>query len=171
MNNPTILEALRDEKLLGHAGLDSDSWKVWHVALKAAFGLNMNPEELATFRKHTGRSSPPSEQVRECWIPTGRRGGKSRVAAAIADYLATLRDYSPYLSSGEKAIVKLIAADQRQAKIALGYIRSMLVDSPVLSKMIENERKDSIDFNNGVSIEVRSANYGTTASWIASRWS
>ena len=37
----------------------------------------------------------------------------------------------------------LIAADQRQAKIALGYIRSMLVDSPVLSRMIEAERKDS----------------------------
>ena len=161
MSNPTVLEALRDPQLLGRAGLDSESWKSWHVALKAAFGLEMNPDELEIFKKHTGRSIPPSQQVRECWIPTGRRGGKSRVAAAVAAYLATLRDYSSYLSSGEKAIVMLIAADQRQAKIALGYIWSMLVDSPVLSKMIEKERKDSIKLTNGVSIEVRSANYRT----------
>ena len=95
MNTPTIIEALHDPQLLGHAGLDSESWSSWHVALKSIFGLAMDADDLKTFTQHTGRATAPSQQVRECWIPTGRRGGKSRVAAAIAAYLATLRDYSP----------------------------------------------------------------------------
>lgn len=161
MTTPTIIEALKDDQLLGRSGLGEESWSAWHVCLKTIFGLPMEPSELKIFRQHTGRTKPPSKQVKEAWIPTGRRGGKSRVAAAIASYLSCFRSYDEYLSGGEKAYVLLIAADQRQAKVEFGYIRSMLTESPLLSKMIVKELKDSIQLKNNVVVEVRSCNFRT----------
>jgi phage terminase large subunit-like protein len=46
----------------------------------------------------------------------GRRGGKSRVLALIAAYLSVFRDWTPYLSPGERAHVVVIAADRKQAQ-------------------------------------------------------
>lgn len=44
----------------------------------------------------------------------GRRGGKSRVAALVAVFLALFRDYRGVLAAGERGTVMLLAADTRQ---------------------------------------------------------
>jgi hypothetical protein len=73
----TILDALSDEKLFLPWMRYRASWESWIVFLAALFALPMTPQQLAIYQRHTGRSTPPTEQVSEAWLAIGRRGGKS----------------------------------------------------------------------------------------------
>ena len=55
----------------------------------------MADAELDLYRRHTERLTPPAKPFNEAALVIGRRGGKSRVLALIAIYLATFRDYTP----------------------------------------------------------------------------
>jgi hypothetical protein len=85
------------------------------------FGLPMADEALALYRAHTGRTVPPAAPFSEAALVIGRRGGKSRVLAAVAVYLATCRDYTPHLAPGEAATIGVLAADRRQARTIFRY--------------------------------------------------
>lgn len=64
-------------------------WVAWRAFLSALFGLPMPAEDQAAlYRRSTGRQDVPMGQAREAWVIVGRRGGKSRIAALIAVYLA-----------------------------------------------------------------------------------
>jgi hypothetical protein len=45
----------------------------------------------------------------------GRRGGKSRISALVALYLACFRDYEPHLAPGEVGTLAVIAAGGRDS--------------------------------------------------------
>jgi hypothetical protein len=66
--------------------------------------------------RHTGRQRPPEASAREAWVVVGRRGGKSRVAALVAVWLACFNDYRAMLAPGEPGTLMVIAADRRQAR-------------------------------------------------------
>ena len=89
----TLRRALEDPELLGTA-LAGPSWLPWRSILLAAMGETLTPEELETFKRFTGRATPPTTRVDELWCCVGRRGGKSRAMAALATYLAGLCDYA-----------------------------------------------------------------------------
>jgi hypothetical protein len=129
----TILEALEDPHLLGAAVREPGSWRRWRIALAALFGLPMTADAVAVFGEHTGRASPPLEPAREAWFIVGRRGGKSRMAAAVAVYLACFRDYRPVLAPGERGTLALIAADRQQARTVFRYVGGLLDGSPMQS--------------------------------------
>lgn len=137
---------------------NASSWDSWRAFLRALFGLAMSQAELATFVRHTGRTVP-RRAFSECWAIVGRRGGKSRIAALVASYLALFKDYSTILAPGERGTVMVLASDRRQARQVFGYVRGFIHSVPMLSDLLEVERKDSIDLKNGVSIEVHTASY------------
>jgi phage terminase large subunit-like protein len=56
--------------------------------LRAAFGLELDEQQLQTFAMVAGGRAPPTKRVRELWCMIGRRGAKSKIAAAIAVYQA-----------------------------------------------------------------------------------
>ena len=56
----------------------------------------------------SSRVLPPKGPAREAWIVAGRRGGKSRIAALVAVYLAAFRTYE--LVAGERAVVMVLEA-------------------------------------------------------------
>ena len=60
----------------------------------------------------------------------GRRGGKSRIAALVAVYLACFRDYRRVLARGERGHVMVLAADRRQARVVFRYISGLLDGGP-----------------------------------------
>ena len=91
MKAVTLPRALADRTLLGAALGDPATWSTWLVVLKAAFGLKLDDEELEVFAGVAGSRAPPRSRVRELWAVVGRRGGKSRIAAALAVYFAVLR--------------------------------------------------------------------------------
>jgi hypothetical protein len=74
----------------------------------------MTDEQVARFRAHTARTNAPQTPAREAWVAAGRRGGKSRIAALVAVYLACFRDHRAVLAPGERGTLPIIAADHRR---------------------------------------------------------
>ena len=50
----TIADALMDDQLIGAALGDPDSWHVWMSVLRAAFGLELDADELKLFQTVAG---------------------------------------------------------------------------------------------------------------------
>ena len=91
----------------------------------------------------------------------GRRGGKSRIAALIAVYVAFFKDWSPHLSPGEKGRVMVINPDRKQGQVIFDYITALIDSVPMLKNAVERETKDSIHLNNGIIIEITTCNFRT----------
>lgn len=139
-----------------------DTWKPWLAFLAALFGLPMDDEALAIYREHTGRLSAPLVQFREAVLIIGRRGGKSRILALIAVFLACFRDYGPHIAPGETPTVAVLAADRRQARVIFRYAAGLLKAVGLLSEMVQDESSDSITLSNGVVVEILTASMRTT---------
>ncbi len=155
----TILDAVRDPILFKPLFRDLSSWKSWMVVLQAIFGLEMTEEERALFTTLTGRETAPNEQAEEAWLICGRRSGKSRMASLIAVFLSCFKDYSLHRSAGERIIIMVIACDRRQAKVIFNYALAALEAVPMLAAMIERRDAESIDLNNGITIEIVTNNF------------
>jgi hypothetical protein len=161
MNNVDIATALADANLLGASfpGLE-ESWATWIAVLKAAFGTELNRKERQAFASVSRRRSP-TKRVRELWCLIGRRGGKSRIAAALAVYFAALVDHTGKLASGETGMVMILAATKSQASTVFGYCRGLLESSPMLSALIDTIKADEILLKSGVVISVHTASFRT----------
>ncbi len=153
----TLREAFEDERLLGNV-LPGPSWKLWRTMLIAAQGEPLMRDERRLFAKYTGRAEEPGVRIDEGLFVVGRRGGKDKAASTLACYVAALNEH-PELSAGEKGLVLLLAPDQRQAAVTLAYIEAAFEVSPVLKPMVVSRTQDTIELSNGISIEVRSANF------------
>ncbi|UPJ99470.1 hypothetical protein [Bradyrhizobium sp. 172] len=138
-----------------------ESWAAWFTFWRTIFALPMSAEDLRLFQQCTGRDQPPSEPPREVAEIIGRRGGKSRGAATTAAWLALFLDWRIYLAPGEKAMVLLLAADRRQARVAFRFLRSLIVDHPELRKLVVSETQEAIELRNRVVIEVTTASFRT----------
>ncbi len=99
---PSVVDTLTNPALFAPAFTPAASWSAWHTALKALFALSPTPDDLARYTAHTGRATWPTTLAREAWLVVGRRGGKSRVAALVAIYLAAFRSYTGILAPGER---------------------------------------------------------------------
>ena len=155
----TILDAIRDPRLFSPWFQPPKNWATWQVVLKALFGLPMTPREVDVFSRFTGRTTPPTSPAREAWLIVGRRGGKSRIAALIAIFLACFRNYTHILAPGEKGVVMVLAADRKQARVILGYVRALLDEVPMLASMVAHRSAEAIHLTNRITIEVHTANY------------
>jgi hypothetical protein len=71
-----IVRTLNDNKLFG-PHFKSDSWNAWRAFLAALFGLPLTHDQLVLFQQCTGRSTSPTNPLREAWLVVGRRVGKS----------------------------------------------------------------------------------------------
>ncbi len=154
----TMRKALADKRLLGSA-LEGDSWSVWRTMLVATMGEPLTADELEVFQRVTGRKVSPPSRVEEAIFVIGRRGGKDRAASVLAGFLGAFVDWSPVLAPGESGRVICVGADQRQAKVQRDYIEGVLESSAMLSKLVASQTADAIELTNGISIEVRAANF------------
>lgn len=158
---PSILDALTNPQLFGPS-FKGDSWEVWKAFLAALFALPMTEGQLAAYKRHTGRETAPTTQFGEAALVIGRRGGKSRVLATIAAYLATFRDYSPYLAPGEVATVAVLASTRAQARSIFRYTSGVLKSVPALASLITDESNEAITLSNRVVIEIQPASFRAT---------
>lgn len=156
----TILDAM------DIAGLTGPSWAAWRVFLKAVFALPMDEEEFALYRKHSGRTTRPTKQVREAWEIIGARGGKSTMAGIVGAWLAIRRDYTPLLGRGERAVIPIIAADKKQAEQVLNALKGFVLESAILPYVATKNDKPrilatSVEFITGVTVRVATASFRT----------
>jgi hypothetical protein len=159
-----IIEAIDHPRWWGE-WFKTGNWTAWKVALRAMFALPLEgEEELAVFQKHTGRVAPPTVRPREMWAICGRRSGKTRMMATVACWAASFVDWRNFLAAGrsERATIMLLAADRRQARTAMRYIRSLIREHGLLRQLIERESAEEIVLTCGTSIEVVTAGFRGT---------
>jgi hypothetical protein len=158
---PDIVQAIGNRKLFGSLPefKDLSSWFSWIVWLKSLFGLPMDEGELSLFQKCTGRTCPPAKEPKESATIVGRRGGKSKMAALVGTFIATFIDFKPYLSTGERPMVLILARDKEQAKVVLGYLTGMIHAVPALAMKIVSERGDELELDNKVIIGVKTSDF------------
>jgi len=154
-----IIQIMTDANLFGPAFGNQVTWRAWRVFLRAVFGLPMSVEDTAIFERHTGRTRPPTAPAKEAWAICGRRGGKSRIAATEAVYLACFRDYRSILAPGERGTLPIIAADRRQARNVFRYVNGLLNGCPMLAGLVASRTAESVELTNGVTIEVHTASF------------
>jgi hypothetical protein len=108
-------------------------WTAWRAFLCAAYGLPMTDQEFAIYRECTGREDRPEKRAREVYVPTGRRGRKSAIAALMAVEAAAFRDHAGagYLAPGERALVPVMAKDKADAQTIRRYCGAIL-SAPLL---------------------------------------
>jgi hypothetical protein len=156
----TIDRALADRKLLGAAlGDDRASWSTWLVVLKAAFGLALDAAELRVFAAVAGSRKPPAKRVRELWCIVGRRGGKSRMAAALAVYVSCFVQHR--LAPGEGGRVLVLSASVEQSKTVFAYALAFLESSPALRQEIVDATRNEIRLKNGIVIAIHTNSFRT----------
>ena len=158
----SILEAIADPMLFGPHFKGEDTWSAWRTFLSALFVLPMTKEQLAIYQKHTGRQTPPTTPLQSAWLICGRRSGKSFVLSLVAVFLATLRDWRPYLGPAEVGTVMVVCAERRQARVIMRFVKGLLASTPMLRQLIVGERSESITLRNRVVIEVHTASFKTT---------
>ena len=162
----TILDAIKDARLFGATFRDPSTWRSWLVFLAGLFALPMSKAEAEVWRECTGRSSPPSRPFSEAWLVCGRRSGKSFVMALLGVFLACFRNYQSFLGPGEKATVMIVAADKKQARVVLRFVRGLLA-APVLAARVVNDTSDSIELQGDVVLEVITASHAVRGYSIA----
>jgi terminase large subunit-like protein len=154
-----IDRALADVRMLG-AGLSSrETWQTWLIALKAAFALPLTEEEREIFRDIAGERGLPKHRVRELWCVAGRRSGKSRMAAAVAIFLALFQKHR--LSPGERGMCLVIAGSVDQARTVFNYVRGFLEAAPALALEVVAVRRQEVELRNGLVIAVHSNSFRT----------
>jgi hypothetical protein len=154
----TLRRALSDPGLLGSI-LGDHSWAAWRALLIAAMGEALTEDERGVFKKLTGRDQEPLSRVEEFWGIAGRRAGKSRAISTLASYIGGLCDHSDVLAPGERGVLLVIAPDQRQAGVVLSYTVAAFEQSPIMRQLIAGRTADALTLTNGISIEVRAANF------------
>jgi hypothetical protein len=135
----TIIDAIKEPRLFGGAFKNISTWQSWLAFLSALFALPMDEAQAAVWRECTGRQNLPKKPFAETWICCGRRSGKSFMMALLGTYLACFRSYKEFLGPGEKASVVLVAADRKQAKIVLRFVKGLL-KVPVLAQRVLADR-------------------------------
>lgn len=142
-------------------GRGGPSRAVWRVFWKAADGLPLDADELEIYAQHTGRETPPTVPARECWIPAGRRGGKSENMTARATWRAISRNWRAVLAPGEVGTIPLIAADKEQALNSLNYLKGLARD-PLVKPYVAKVFKWSVEFHTGAVVKVATASFRST---------
>lgn len=153
----TILDDLDNAELFA-PHFPGDTWKAWRAFLAALFALPMDEEALALYCHHTGRLGAPVRAFKEAVLICGRRGGKSRILALIAVFLA-MRDYSPYVVAGEVVTIPIIAADRKQARTIFRYVLGLIDKIPALADIKGVETGESVEVGEHVVIEIHTATY------------
>lgn len=162
MTRISILDAANDKHLFAPSLKNRETWAAWFAFLGALFALPLTPDQLTIYRQCTGRNEPPKMAAQEGWLICGRRAGKSFILALVGVFLACFFNHQQYLAPDERGTVLIIAADHKQARVILRYIRALLTQVPMLARLIERETAESFDLTNAVTIEVAAASFRST---------
>jgi hypothetical protein len=152
-----IDRALTDPRLLGAALGNASSWSTWIAVLRACFGLPLDEQQRRVFASVAGGRSPPTRRVREFWGLIGRKGGKSKMAAAISVYAALFVKHK--LSRGERGLVLVLAMSVDQARVVFNYCLGFLNASEALRKEVVDVTRSEIRLRNGIVIAVHANSF------------
>lgn len=158
-----LLQAVRDENLFRpFLGDDLASWRAWFAALRALYGLPIGEQGSQVVRQCAGRDADllPSEGFNTALFLTGRRSGKSRIAAIVGAYEAALAGHDSRLAKGERGVVAICAPTKPQGRIVKDYLRAIF-ETPILHAEVAAETKEGFELNSGTRIEILAGDWRT----------
>jgi hypothetical protein len=158
-----IIEAIKDENLFRpFLGDKLFTWLNWFGALRVLYGLEVPQARRECVRLCTGRDYDglPRDGFDTALFLTGRRSGKSRIAAIIGAYEAALAGHERKLSKGEKGIVAVCAPSKSQGRIVKSYLRSIF-ETEMLHAEVSEETRDGFELKNGTRIEILAGDWRT----------
>jgi hypothetical protein len=145
---PNIVEFTTDPQLLGLSLSPAQE-----TLQRAIYGLPLDAEQLDVWRHCTDREVYPGRGYPEVTVVAGARAGKdSRIAAPVAVFEALFGGHHQHLGRGERAIVPIVAQDHRATRVAFGYVRGYLTESPLLAGEVEEVLASEIRLRNGISV-------------------
>jgi hypothetical protein len=155
-----IIDAWNRKDIFRALFKDPSTWHAWEIYLRGLFGLPIeNAEDLALFKDCAGFEYAPGEKIRESFVIAGRRSGKSYMTSLTATFLSCFKDWSPFLSAGERGWIFIIAVDKSQAGIIKAYISGIFHRVKCLKGLIERETQETIELRSGISIGVKTASF------------
>lgn len=157
-----ILQAIKDEELF-KPFLDDQlkTWANWFTFLRCVYGLRVaKPSSRALIHQCTGRNSIQDGGFDTVLALTGRRSGKSRIAALIGAFEATLAGREKHLSTGEQGIVAICSPTKKQSDNVKRYLRSIF-NVPLLHAQIVRETREGFELQNGNRIEILAGDFRT----------
>ncbi len=167
MSDINIVQAIHDKNIFRDYFDDLETWRNWLIFEKAFFGLELDKQEMRIFRKCTGLRKQPSEKIREAWICSGRRSGKSRTVSVLSVYLSLFVDWSKHLSRGERPFIFIISPNKDQGQIIMSYVKELLNLNDSLKGMVSRELGESVELRNGITIAIKSASWRSTRGFTA----
>ena len=162
-----IIQAIKDPNLfrpfLGDDGDDLESWRAWFTALRVVYGQRpVGGASRAVFLAATGRDyrELPTGGFDTALFLTGRRSGKSRIAAIIGAYEAVLAGHESKLSKGERGVVPICAPTKAQGRIVKDYLRAIF-ETPLLAGELARETTEGFELRSGNRIEILAGDFRT----------
>jgi len=158
-----IIEALHSPDIFKSLFKDIETWHSWEVYLKALFGLKIkSADDESLLFNCTGLSSADVvNPFRESFVICGRRSGKSFLSSILAVWIATFKDWSKFLSPGERGHIFVVANDKNQARIIKRYISGILNSNVSFKRLVEKDLTWEIELKNQVSIMVKTCDFRT----------
>ena len=158
-----IIEALHSDSCFRSLFKDIETWHSWEVYLRVLYGLPIEDrEDRRLLKACTGlRASDAVRQFKESFVICGRRSGKSFISSVIAVYVATFKDWSRFLSPGERGHIFVIANDKNQARIVKRYVSGILKSNASFKRLVAKDLTWEIELKNQVSIMVKTCDFRT----------
>lgn len=153
-----ILRAIKDPNLFRpFLGEELGSWWAWNAALRCVYGMPIKSRRHRNLvLECTGRDADgmPDDGFDTALFLTGRRSGKSRIAATVAAYEAALGGHESKLAPGETGYVAVIAPTRSQSRIVRDYVRAAMHATDILWGEVVKESREGFTLRNGVRIEI-----------------
>jgi hypothetical protein len=159
-----IIEASKDGNLFQPYLGNLKSWRRWLTALRVVYGLapDWNRKSRALIEQCTGRQVDklPADGFDTALFLTGRRSGKSRIAAVIGAFEAVLAGHESKLAKGEMGIVTVCSPTRYQSRIVQKYLRAIF-DTDLLRDEVVSECQNGFELRNGTRIEILAGDWRT----------
>jgi hypothetical protein len=160
-----INQAIADYDLFRPYLADRDdslaTWRNWRTALRVLYGLGDFTDEAAeVINACTGRdaSKLANNEFDTALFLTGRRSGKSRIAAVVGAFEAVLSGKHKLLAPGEVGYVPIVSPSRNQSKVVRDYLVKIF-DTPMLRNEVVRATKENFELRNGVRIEILTGDY------------
>lgn len=155
--NVNIIEAIEHPELFRPFLQDKDgsikTWKPWLLVLRMLYGLPIPADDMGTVTNVTGRTVLKAAGFLIALFLTGRRSGKSRIAAVIGAYEALFAGHEKRLAKGERGVVIIASPTRSQSRIVKDYLRAIF-DTEILRHEVVAETKEGFELASGIRIEI-----------------
>jgi hypothetical protein len=156
----SFYDALLSEK--GFRPFFKGDLKTWWPALTLAKLISgrrdFDDRETALIHEATGLSELPTVPIRECWMASGRRTGKTTLAALKSAHGAVWGGWERYVQPGEHPLSMVISPTVVQTRVFLDATKA-LFRMRHLRHLVEKETETAVWLRNGSRIEAHPASW------------